>query len=188
MTSADDRPPRKVRWEINRDALDRLLTALDDDRDAASREYEALRRRLMDVFAWEGSEAPAELADETLDRLAKRLSEGVVVERTDIARYAFGIARLLLLETARARRTRDAAMREMAQTTGRTDESEALWEALGRCLEQLPPESRRLIEAYYAGDREALARSLGISINALRNRALRIRQLLHDCVSRQHDV
>jgi len=52
----------------------------------------------------------------------------------------------------------------------------------------LPKPARDLIERYYAEDREGLARSLGISLNALRNRAMRIRDQLFDCVARNRDV
>lgn len=187
MTFADDRVTGRRRWQLNREALDRLLGTFDSDREVASRRYEALRRRLIDLFAWEGSELPEDLADETLDRLARRLSEGVQLEPGQVERYAFGIARFLLLETARARRARETAMRDLPQPPEPDDGAEML-QALGHCLEQLPAENRRLIEAYYTTDRESLARSLGISLNALRNRAMRIRQQLHDCVVRLRDV
>src|SRR6185295_16069629 len=98
MASSQNKPSAgRSRWELSRDALDHLLQKLDPDRDAAGRAYEALRRRLIDLFAWEHGEAPEELADEALNRLARRLSEGVAID-DGIARYAFGIARLLLHE------------------------------------------------------------------------------------------
>lgn len=106
MGSRQNKPSGRSRWELSRDALDHLLQRLDPDRDAAGRAYEALRRRLIDLFAWEHGEAPEELADEALNRLARRLSEGVAIDG-GIARYAFGIARLLLHEQSRARRNRE---------------------------------------------------------------------------------
>lgn len=187
MASSEKPPARRERWRLDREAFDRLLATFDADRASASDRYEALRRRLIDVFAWEGGETPEDLADETLDRLARRLSEGVSVEGPQVERYAFGIARLLLLESARARRTRESAARELVAREP-PDDSPDMLDVLGKCLEALPEVSRGLIQRYYAGEREALARSLGISMNALRNRALRIRQQLHDCVVRQRDV
>jgi len=180
------RPPARPRWELSRDALDRLLQALGDDPETASRRYEALRRRLIDLFAWEQREAPEDLADETLNRLARRLSEGVTVEG-DVSRYAFGIARLLLLEESRARRSRETALRELPLHRGDPAAADLL-DRLHRCLDALPAENRRFIERYYTEERESLARSMGISVNALRNRALRLRQQLHDCVTRKRDV
>jgi DNA-directed RNA polymerase specialized sigma24 family protein len=186
MGSRQNKPSGRSRWELSRDALDHLLQRLDPDRDAAGRAYEALRRRLIDLFAWEHGEAPEELADEALNRLARRLSEGVAIDG-GIARYAFGIARLLLHEQSRARRNRDAALREFPIDSGATEGAETL-RLLLECLDELPPNARDLIERYYGGERDALARSLGISLNALRNRALRVREVLYECVCRKRDV
>src|SRR5579863_5308000 len=92
---------RRRRWNLDRQALDALLAAFDPDRSQAARQYEGLRRRLTDLFAWEGCDAPDQLADEALNRMARKLSEGVAIPHLD--RFAFGIARFLIQEDLRAR-------------------------------------------------------------------------------------
>jgi DNA-directed RNA polymerase specialized sigma24 family protein len=174
------------RWVLNHDALAHLLAVLGTDPDAASHRYESLRRRLIDLFAWERSAAPEDAADETLNRLAKRLADGVTLEDSSIERYSFGIARFVLLEEARARRNHQAVLDDVRRQWQQADDSD-LPQRLERCLEKLPKEQRDLIERYYSGDRDGLARSLGISLNALRNRALRIRERLYDCAMRGDD-
>jgi DNA-directed RNA polymerase specialized sigma24 family protein len=181
------RSSRAGRWELSRAALDRLLLTLDPDREAASRRYEALRERLIDLFAWEGAEAPEALADETFNRLARRLLEGVSLEGPAVERYAFGIARFQLQEDLRAQRGRERAVRDQPRHGPDTDRAR-LFQQLDRCLASLPRDSRELIERYYAGDRAALAGALGLTVNALRNRALRIRQQLHECLARHGDI
>ena len=47
--------------------------------------------------------------------------------------------------------------------------------------------SRKLIEQYYSMDREKLAAAMEITVNTLRNRALRIRERLYACVMRRRD-
>lgn len=177
---------RQRGWELGQEDLDRLLRHLGTDADTASQRYEALRRRLIDFFAWEQASAPEDLADDTLNRLARRLSEGVDVHG-DVRRYALGIARLLLHEDRRTQLKRDAAVRELSRRTPGAGISNTL-RLLRACLHELSGENRSLIERYYIEDRAALARSLGISVNALRNRALRIREHLLMCVSRKRDV
>lgn len=175
--------PRKPRsrnfWQLDRTAWDALLTILGPDREAAGARYEDLRRRLVDMFAWERCEAPDELADEVLNRLARK-----VMERTEIPhleRFALGIARFVAQEERRKKRHRETALREI-QLEGAPDDSKIDgWNALESCLSRLPPDRRELIQRYYAEDRTSLARSLGISTNALRNRAMRIREELFDC-------
>src|SRR5262245_56359395 len=124
-TTQPDSTGNRPRWALNREALDRLLEALDPDRESASRRYEELRRKLINLFAWERSETPEDLADETLNRLARRLSEGVTIDGS-VDRYAYGIARLLLREETRARQKRDAALQEMAVLRGGIDRSDTL--------------------------------------------------------------
>ncbi len=175
---------RKV-WQLNREGLDALLRALAPDREAAGRKYEELRRRLINLFAWEQSEAPEDLADEVLNRLARRVSEGTAIPQLD--RFAFGIARLIMQEEGRKHRSRQALLRELPPAGGDRGPDWPSLDAMDRALGGLAPDRRRLIERYYAEDRAALARELGISLNALRNRAMRIREELFQCVMNQRD-
>jgi RNA polymerase sigma factor (sigma-70 family) len=176
----------RTQWSLNREAFDALLDALNPDREAASREYEALRRRLIDLFAWERFTAAEQLADETLNRLARRLAAGEPIESP--RKFAHGIARMVMLEASREEQKRSAALREFQMTGGASESTQESVDALEDCLRQLPAEQRRIIEAYYSGDRDRLAESLGVSMNALRNRTMRIREKLFDCVTRKRDI
>jgi DNA-directed RNA polymerase specialized sigma24 family protein len=172
------------RWELSREALDALLQALDSDRNAAAGRYELLRRKLIDFYTWRGGETPEELADEALNRLARRLLQGEPVEK--IERYALGIARLLLKEAARRREQRSIALRDIRTLQPGIAEESEMSDAFERCLEALPEASRKLIARYYSGDRVTLAGELGLSLTALRTRALRIRKKLYECVIGRH--
>jgi DNA-directed RNA polymerase specialized sigma24 family protein len=64
-------------------------------------------------------------------------------------------------------------------------------EALQHCLKRLQPDRRRLIESYYTfGDRkkaeihQSLAKEIGVTVDALRNRAMRAREDLEECMRR----
>ena len=175
---------RKV-WQLDREGLDALLGALAPDREAAGRRYEELRRRLINLFAWEQWQGPEDLADEVLNRLARRVMEGTAIPQLD--RFAFGIARLLMQEEGRKQRNRQALLRELRPVDAQSSSDWLGLDAMDRCLAALPPDRRSLIERYYAEDRAALARELGISLNALRNRAMRIREELFTSLTRQRD-
>jgi DNA-directed RNA polymerase specialized sigma24 family protein len=175
---------RKV-WQLDREGLDALLRALAPDREGAGRKYEELRRRLINLFAWEQCEAPEDLADEVLNRLARRVSEGTAIPQLD--RFAFGIARLMLQEEGRRQKNRQALLRELRPTGQDSSPDWPGLEAMDRCLAALAPDRRQLIERYYVEDRASLARELGISLNALRNRAMRIREELFNCVISSRD-
>lgn len=170
-------------WELSRDALEGLLLALGDDRNEAGRKYELLRTKLINLFAWQRDDTPEESADETLNRLARRLLQGEPVEKIDS--YALGIARMLLKETARRRERHAIALREIQILRPGEGTGEETAQALESCLAELSAPTRDLIARYYGGDRTALARDLGLSMNALRTRALRIRRRLYVSVTQR---
>lgn len=141
---------------------------------------------MIDLFAWRRSETPEELADETLNRLARRILEGEPIE--NIERYALGIARMLLKEVARRREKWNFAVREIRIQQPAAAEESGMSLAVERCLDTLPESSRKLIARYYREERAALAGELGISLNTLRNRALRIREKLYERVTESRDI
>jgi RNA polymerase sigma factor (sigma-70 family) len=180
---------------LTADALSRLLARLGGDAERAGEAYEALRRALVKFFDWRGADHPDECADETIDRLAKRLHEGAAVD--DPRGYARGIARLVLLERwrrpdARARRNDDVDLARLpAPASAEPADDDARTECFAGCLAELPSDGRRLILDYYSaegrvkiGTRKSMAESLGLSESALRSRAQRIRDRLERCVGR----
>lgn len=169
--------------------LNRLLARLDPDTDRAAAEYERLRLALEKFFDWRGAWPPDECADETLDRLARKLDAAVDVG--DVRGYAYGIARLVLLEWRRRPAAvpieRAPAMNLLV--TAADDAEDRLHVCFDRCLSELPAESRTLVLEYYVAERRTkidnrrrLARSFHISESALRNRVQRVRDRLERCV------
>lgn len=172
------------------DAFAALLARLRAD-GAAGSGYESLRRRLIRYFRLHDPARAEELVDVVFERLARKIHVGT--EIASVPLYALGIARMVLRET----RAQDAR-RRAAETDptfpaepdpAETAQREAVAAALGTCLDEAGTASRGLILAYYAADgaariaiRQRLADEAAISLNALRNRALRLRSALEDCV------
>lgn len=170
-------------------ALSQLLARLDPDPERAGILYEELHRTLVRFFDWRGSWFPEEGADVTLDRLARKLEEGQVVE--DVRTYVHGIARLVLLEQWRrpAPQLARAEEEELAGLPAPDAQDTHPLDCLERCLAELPPESRELILRYYLSEgrekidnRRRLAGALGLTENALRSRAQRVRDRLERCI------
>ena len=178
------------KWSLDRDAFERLLSALGSDREAASREYEALRRRLIHFFDWRGARAPDVLADQTLDRLARKLEEGEAVANIDA--YVRAIARFVLQEWVRQSMREQTALEALARMppVAVAPSADVDTPCLQRCVAELPEESRVLIVAYYEGEgqvhlreRKVLADRLGLTYAALKKRAHRIRNRLEACIA-----
>jgi hypothetical protein len=92
---------------LTRDGLDRLLVCLDPDRERAGARYEAIRQRLVRLFRWRGAADPEVLADETIDRVAARLSAGASLFARDPYSFFHGVALGVVLEHWRRPGTRD---------------------------------------------------------------------------------
>lgn len=169
-----------------------LLARLDPDPDRAAAEYERLRRALVKFFDWRGHTAPDECADETLDRLARKLGDTAV---GDVDRYAYGIARLVLLEQQRLPKPApigpefDYAAAPPSAMPDEISGEERLRGCFERCLDRLPRQERELAVGYYEGERgvrianrRRLAAALELSDNALRSRVQRLRDQIAQCV------
>jgi DNA-directed RNA polymerase specialized sigma24 family protein len=179
-------------WNLHDRALQQLLRRLDHDASVAGEKYEHLRRALVRMFDWRGASAPDRCADETIDRVARKLDSGV--EIADVVAFAHGVARLVMLEQTRRPEAREVSLDEavgIPQPPPRRDLSdEDRLSCLEQCLDELSADARSLILRYYGETlrqridaRAALARDLGLSPNALRSRAQRIRDRLERCVT-----
>jgi len=91
----------KIRRELSQSAFDRLLAQLDPDAQRAGEKYQTVQRSLAKFFECRGCATPFELADETLNRVARRLEEGETIYAGEFASYAYGVARNVLREHAR---------------------------------------------------------------------------------------
>jgi len=185
--------PRR-KWVLTQDAFDRLLATLDEDRDTAGERYLEIRSNLIRFFQWRGAPFPEDHADETINRIAKRIWEKEEIRNP--ASYYLGVARMLLLEISRERVREHQALAEMPATLFSSIESDDFDDrinSLRNCLKHLSNENRQLILQYYYGEksekiesRRRLSEQLGISINTLRMRAMRIREELQRCAENHH--
>lgn len=185
-----------VSWELTGEALDGLLAQLDADRERAAAKYEEIRRRLIRLFLWRGSQIPEELADETINRVARKLLDGVEIRAEDPFVYFSRVAHLIFKEilrrNERERRGLEKAGVSLRATLDDADKAreEVRLRCLESCLEELEAEHRVLILEFYQGEksqrikhRKTLAARLQLTVNALRVRAHRLRARLEECVA-----
>jgi RNA polymerase sigma factor (sigma-70 family) len=186
---------RKKIWSLTPESFETLLAFLDADRDRAAEKYEDLRRMLISFFEFRGLRDVEDKADEVINRVARRLSEKQEITVSP-STYFYAVARNVWRELLAQNQAIKALEREYAVNNGRAaeqHEQQALQERRLECLEHslqaLPLESRELLAQYYEGQgqhkiriRKDLAARLGIPLNALRIRALRLREKLREQV------
>jgi len=181
--------PRQ-KWALTQEAWDGLLACLGQDRESAGEKYIEIRGNLTRFFEWRGCPFPEDHADETINRVAKRIAEGEEIRNP--SSYCVGVARMLLLEIAKGRAREQQALGEAAGSQlvmPDEDAAEGPIQCLRSCLQELPPDNRELIIEYYQGEkgakiqnRKRLTERFGVPVNTLRMRALRLREKLQACV------
>jgi RNA polymerase sigma factor (sigma-70 family) len=189
----------KKKWVLDEYAFNQLLWSLAADRTQAAAQYENIRQKLITFFRCHACAFPEDCADMAMDRVARKISEGIELNPGNPFGFFFGIAHNILYEyrAQQARLPIDSASNSsiecFPQNSHETRQPEEAIDqqihCLEHCLEELTPVNRRLILEYYQGrtavkikNREKLAKQLGIPINALRIRALRVRKKLKDCI------
>jgi DNA-directed RNA polymerase specialized sigma24 family protein len=188
-------PHIKKQWAPTPSAFGQLLVWLGGDAAAGGDAYVEMRRRLVEYFERRRCTSADDLADETLNRVARRLSEEPAIVGTPAGRYCYITAKFVFLEHLRStRRTveMDALTDGHELAHGRDPGDpvrDRMLDCLEQCLEALPARDRELILDYYRGDRQvrianrrSLAGRLGLSSNAISIRACRIRDTLESCV------
>ena len=165
--------------------FERLLSRLDDDRSRAAEKYLILRRKLVKIFERRGCVAADDLADQALDRIARKLEKeeihdlkwAPIDDEGNFLLDEFESDDLLVGDSDPENR--------IARAIG--GEKEAA--CLQNCLRKLPPRQHELMIAYYEGERsekielrQQLARDRGISTKCLRDQANWLRARLRMCV------
>ncbi len=178
------------KWTLTAEAFDNLLATLDSDRDGAGKKYLALRANLIRFFEWRGCPFPEDHADETFNRVARKVADGEDIR--NVSGYVMGVARLQVLEIIKSHSRQREALGEYQKSVDEvavTPESESRIDCLQKCLQQLSPDNRDLIIQYYQGDkrekienRRKIGERLGVAMNTLRMRAQRLREHLQGCV------
>jgi DNA-directed RNA polymerase specialized sigma24 family protein len=171
-------------WILTQESFDALLNWLDPRREEAGAKYENIRLRLIKIFTCRGCLEPEDLADETINRVSKKLPDIQDSYEGDPTRYFYGVANKVHLEYVRRK-----PPPPIPPVPDNTDEIEKEYECLEKCIEKLRPEHRGLVLDYYQEEkrtridhRKKLADQLGIALNALRIRAHRVRLSLYECV------
>jgi len=182
--SARDMAPESPSSRLTQESFNDLLQFLGETPELAGLKYEEIRGRLIRIFTHKGSPIPEELADETINRVARRSKQLAETYEGDPIRWFCGVARNVFWESVKSR-PNPLPMPDPDPP----EEKEARQKCLTECMKFRSEDEQQLILEYYAGEtsakikrREALAREWDCSLNALRIRACRIRKALQKCV------
>ena len=190
---------QKKDWNLTPEAFGNFLAWLDEGVNSDGRKYLEMRARLIAYFDRKNCLSPDELADETLNRVARRLEEEGAIETETPAKYCYITAKFVFLESLRHKEKNNVSFddvlyqkHDQKAAATKSDEMEVrekMLVCLEECANKLEAVNREIIFGYYQGEerikienRRALAKKLEVSVNALSIRACRIREKLESCV------
>ncbi|HEY6332656.1 MAG TPA: hypothetical protein VI756_25255, partial [Blastocatellia bacterium] len=127
---------------LDQECFDQLLDFLGPDRESAARRYIEIRKRLIQIFTHRGCVDPNQLADLTFDRVCEKIHEIGPGYEGDPARYFYGVANNIYLESFRR------GSRPDFPPTETDPDKEIRYKCLEECMAALPPEDQRLLIDY----------------------------------------
>lgn len=180
---------RKKERGLTQKGFDDLLAWLHEDREQAGKIYEEIYAKLIKGFKSHDCPEAEDLADETINRVARKLPEIVDTYVGDPARYFFGVAYKVFLEYQRSGPALVELPPDNLLVGTEPDNMENVYDCLEKCLKHLSQQNRELILQFYQGEKRAkiefrkeLARRLGTKLANLRLQAHRIRLSLKKCI------
>lgn len=179
-------------WALTEESLQLLLRWLAQDGGTAGERYEIIRQTLVKTFTWNGRPDAEDLADETINRVTRRLPELIKEYKGDPALYFYGVAKRVLKEVQRAESARMPRPPVDPPAPSPPEDEQAAnlrQRCLDECLQKLSPENRNLILQYYQergqtkiDKRKEIAQKLDIRATNLRVKVHRIRTTLLACI------
>lgn len=180
-----------------KEQFDGLMAWLGSSAEDPGAKYETIRQSLVKLFVWNGYWDAEDLADETIDRVMRKVPEIAIEYSGDPALYFYGVARMMLKERRRQKtissesQSLESRLTTRSQQSDDTDEINRRFECLEECIAKLPVDSRELILDYYQevkrakiDFRQQIARRMGMDIENLRVKVFRIRASIYKCMEK----
>ncbi len=175
--------------EITKSAYPTMLNWLSEDSEIAAKKYEVIRLRLVKILNYRGCLEAEELADETIERVAKKAEKIIETYQGNPESYFFGVLNNVYREYLKRRKLQELPATLVEKKPEVDEDFESNYQCLKRCLKTLPDEKREFILDYYKGEksekienRKKIAEDQGINTGRTRVRAYRLRLKLQKCV------
>lgn len=181
--------------QLTPENFENLLNWLETDREQAGILYEEIRQGLIRFFRFRGCNDEDVLADETFNRVAKKVLTFDAEKKAEPSVIIYGFAKNIFLEY-RSRRLKEIEFKpdlnyHRSDYKSGFDFEENCLKCLDCCLKKLSETDNRLIIEYYSENKSAkidlrkkLAEELELNAGTLHTKIYRIRINLKKCIQK----
>lgn len=181
---------------LTKESFDALLLWFSPDREDAGAKYEEIRNGLIRFFNFKGCSEAESLADETINRVARKFSTFDTSNDNKHITYFYGFASKIYLEYRHRTEKRKVEFEQNIHSQGEEIEAfdevtENRHQCLEECLSKLSPEDQYLMIQYFSKEkqeklehRRKLAEEMNLSKTNLHVRVFRIKAVLKDCIGK----
>lgn len=184
----------KINHEVAKENFDKLLDWLSHDRDEAGVRFEQIRGGLNRYFRLKGCHEPELLADESMNRVIKRIDTLDLATGASPSSIFYGFANKVFFEYLRSEKQRTVQLSESFDRVfigiGQPSSDLAV-DCLRQCMNGLNVLDGRLIVEYYSEEKQAkfevrrqIARQKEMAMGALHTKIHRIKGILRPCVEK----
>lgn len=188
-------------WALTKQALNKLFLQINPDLEIAAEQYSGIYQRLIKFFECQDCNFAEDCADETVNRVIRKIDEGENIAPENLGKYFYGVARNVLREYWRKKQpesledlppslSNSLALEIPENKVEKQIQKEQQLECLEACLQKMNQPDKALIFEYYQKvgrdgieTREKIAQSIGIPISNLRVKMHRLREKLEQCVN-----
>lgn len=190
-------------WILTEPALNKLLSSINTNLEVSAQKYIQIQEKLIKFFEYQGCLIPEEQADETINRVIKKIDQGEVIAPENINKYIHSVSVNVLREYWRKKDKQPESLEQLPtdvtfsvdpkKIQEQTEEKyykEKQLECLELCLQSLEETEQTLIYDYYQKqgregieNRGTLAQKMGIPLLGLRVKIHRLREKLERCVT-----
>ena len=179
-------------FPLSQEDFNNLLKWLSPDREEAGEKYEKIRDGLVRFFRFHRCGDPLALADETINRVANKVSAFTVNEKIKTISFFYGFAKKILLEYKSETAGKEIQIEPglpLKDKYAFNSEENLEFDCLEKCLAELPTDERKMVINYYSKDKSAkfefrkkMAEKMNMRTGTLHTKVHRIRRGLRKCI------
>lgn len=184
----------KINHEVAKENFDKLLDWLSRDRDEAGERFEQIRGGLIRYFHLKGCHEPELLADESMNRVIKRINDLDLMTGASHTSVFYGFANKVFLEYLRTEKRRTIQLNDafdLVFVGSAKLSADMAIDCLRECVNDLNFLDGKLIIEYYSEDKQAkvearreIAVQNEMAMGTLHTRVHRIKGALRPCVEK----